>query len=48
MLMYYRVYDDFCKLGCIEDDLGQFVVDHLHEPINNNQNKVVTVSFSID
>ena len=48
VMTYYHIYDGFCKPGYIEVDHDQFVVDHLCELINNNQNKIVTISFSID
>ena len=35
-MAYYRVYDDSCKPGCIEDDLDRFVVDNLCELIDND------------
>ena len=36
MVIYYHIYDDFCKPGCIEGDLDQFVVDYLYGSINDN------------
>ena len=48
MIIYYHVYDDFCKPGYIEGDLDRFVVDHLLEPINHDQNKVITATFPFD
>lgn len=48
MVIYYYVYNDFSKLGCIKADLEPFIVDYLSEPINNDKNEVVIVSFPID
>ena len=48
VVMYYNVYYDFCKPGYIKDNLDQFLIDHLRELINNDQNGIVTVFFSID
>ena len=47
-MTYYHVYDDFGKPGCIKGDLDRFVVDHLRESIDDDQNGVVTVSLFID
>ena len=47
-MAYYHVYDNFCKPGCIKGDLDRFVVDHLCKSIDDDQNRVVTVSFLID
>ena len=48
MMIYYSVYDDFWKPGYIDGNLDRFVVDYLFELINDDQNGVVTVFFSID
>ena len=47
-MTYYHIYDNFCKPGCIEGDLDQFVVDYLYKAINNDQNGVIIVFFPID
>ena len=48
MAAYYHVYDDFSRPEFIKGDLNRFVVDHLYESINNNQNRVLIVSLPID
>ena len=48
MVTYYHVYDDLCKPGCIKGDFDRFVGDYLPEPINDDQNRVVTVIFPIN
>ena len=48
VVMHYHVHYNLCKSGCIDGDLDQFIVDHLCEPINNDYNKVVTVSLLIN
>ena len=34
---YYYVYDNFSKIYGLDNNLDRFVIDHLCEPINNDE-----------
>ena len=48
VMIHYHVYYYLYKLGCIDNDLDWFVIDHFCEPINKDQNRVVTFFLPID
>ena len=44
---HYYVNDDLSKAQGIEGDLDWLVMNHLHEPINDDEYKVIAVPFPI-
>ena len=44
---YYHVNNDLNKAQGINNNLDRFVIDHLCEPINNDEDWVIVVSFSV-
>ena len=47
MMSYYHIDDDLSKARGVDGDLDWFVMNHVCEPIDNDQDWVVTVSFLI-
>ena len=44
---HYHVNDDLSKAWGIDDDLDWLVMNHFYEPVDNNKDWVIVISFSI-
>ena len=46
-MLYYHIDDDFSKVCDVNSDFNWLVINHLYEPVNNNEDWAIAVSLLI-
>ena len=46
-MLHYHINNNFSKVWNINNNLDQFIIDHLCEPIDNDKDWVIVVSLSV-
>ena len=47
VMSYYHVDDDLCQARSIDGNLDWLVMNHLCEPVDDNEYQVIAIPFSI-